>query len=64
MPPTEQLRRSSERMPMMQRILDNPFLLAVPRRNASDGSLSDLGCNGNRLGPPGEMKTASCTHPR
>lgn len=26
MPPTEQL-PSSERMPMMQRILDNPFLL-------------------------------------
>jgi hypothetical protein len=26
MPPTEQL-SSSERMPMMQRILDNPFLL-------------------------------------
>ena len=63
MPPTEQL-PSSERMPMMQRILDNPFLLLFLGVTLPTVLYLIWGVMEIASVPSGEMKTASCTHPR
>ena len=63
MPPTEQL-PSSERMPMMQRILDNPFLLLFLGVTLPTVLYLIWGVMEIASVPLGEMKTASCTHPR